>query len=136
MGSDFYPHAPMQCRALAQPQHSTRSAQGCGTPPTEGQYPILTAHSQGSGVPFHQAPLWGSDWSNFGWSSHYLHSPGHNSLLPWSPDVLKTPTDAEWCLLSIARGRGTIGGGFTAIDLVTSPYRLRTPWHRDADRGA
>jgi hypothetical protein len=91
----FYPHAPMQCRALAQPQHGTRSAHGRGTPPTQGQYPMLAARAQGSGVPFHQAPLWGSNWSNFGWSSTAMHSQGHNSLLPRPPDLLKTPTDAE-----------------------------------------
>jgi hypothetical protein len=61
MGSAFYPHAPMQCCALAQPQRGDRWALGIGTPATEGQYPILTAHSQGYGVTFHQAPLWGSD---------------------------------------------------------------------------
>jgi hypothetical protein len=55
MGSAFYPHAPMQCRALAQPQHGTHSALGVGTPATAGQYPILAGHAQGSGVHFHQA---------------------------------------------------------------------------------
>jgi hypothetical protein len=121
---------PCSARALAQPQHGTRSALGIGTPATAGQYPILTAHAQGSGVPFHQAPTWSSDWCSFGWSSHLLHSPGHNSLLPWSPDELKTPTDAEWSQLSIPRGRGAIGRSFAVIDLVTDPYRLRGLCHR------
>jgi hypothetical protein len=128
------PCAPMQCRALAQPQRSDRWAHGCGTPATAGQYPILTAHAQGSGVPFHQAPLRGSNCAqtkcmrpyspavflySLGWSLTALPAPGHNSLLPWSPDVLKTPTDAEWSQLSIPRGRGPIGRGFIFIDLVT-----------------
>jgi serine/threonine protein kinase len=53
------------------------------------------------------------------------NAPGHNSLLPWSPEVLQTPIDAEWSQLSIALGRGTIGGVSGVVDKVTDPYRLR-----------
>ena len=63
--------------------------------------------------------------AQFGTVLHHPHAPSHNSLLPWPPEVLKTPIDAEWSQLSIARVRGAIGRIAVVVDLVTSPYRLR-----------
>jgi hypothetical protein len=78
MGSVFYPRAPMQCRALAQPQRSDRWAHGRGTPPTAGQYPL--PYAQRSGVPFHQAPCMGSEWRI--WGPTPLP---HTIAPPWDP---------------------------------------------------
>jgi hypothetical protein len=115
----------VQARTRAQRQRGDRCTHGRAAPATAALYHVGRAHAQRYGVPFHQARTKGSAWRNLGRFATTPHAPGHNSLLPWTPEVLQTPVDAEWSQLSITLGFRTIGRVLTVIGFVTSPYRLR-----------
>jgi hypothetical protein len=57
--------------------------------------------------------------THVGGDSTVPHAQGHNSLLPWPPDLLKTPIDAECSIIYIARGCGPIGRVFFAVGFET-----------------